>query len=199
MSAAAARRLLLLRHAESEWNRLGLWQGTADPPLSDVGRRHAADVAPMLGSFGAVWSSGLRRAEETARIIAAQLGIGSVGADDRLAEVHFAGWQGLRVAEIDAGWPGFRASGRRPEGAESDDEVFARAIAGLTDTAAVAPPGPVLVVTHGGLLRTVCARLGRRLEHLPNLGGCWLVSDTGGWTVDGEAGALDSGTEPSTL
>ena len=30
-------RLLLVRHAQSEWNALGRWQGLADPPLSDLG------------------------------------------------------------------------------------------------------------------------------------------------------------------
>ena len=127
--------VLLLRHAESEWNRIGRWQGTEDPPLSDRGRRDAAQVASVLGPFSAIWTSPLSRARETATIIGSTLDSAPIQIDARLVEVHFADWQGLNVDEIDARWPGFRASGRRPRGAESDDEVSTRAMAALSTIA----------------------------------------------------------------
>ncbi len=45
--------LLLIRHAESEWNARGLWQGHADPPLSSTGRAQAeahSFSSPMQGT-----------------------------------------------------------------------------------------------------------------------------------------------------
>ena len=41
--------LLLVRHGESEWNALGRWQGQADPPLTDLGRRQARVASRALG------------------------------------------------------------------------------------------------------------------------------------------------------
>ena len=42
-------RLLLVRHGESTWNAENIWQGQADPPLSDRGVRQALDAATHLG------------------------------------------------------------------------------------------------------------------------------------------------------
>jgi broad specificity phosphatase PhoE len=41
-------RILLARHGETDWNRLGRWQGQADPPLNDDGRRLGAALAEKL-------------------------------------------------------------------------------------------------------------------------------------------------------
>jgi probable phosphoglycerate mutase len=44
--------ILLVRHGESEWNALGRWQGQADPPLSEHGRRQALVAARSIGTVG---------------------------------------------------------------------------------------------------------------------------------------------------
>jgi broad specificity phosphatase PhoE len=177
--------VLVLRHAESEWNRIGRWQGTEDPPLSDAGRLDATRVAPLLGDVAEIWASPLSRAYETASIISAALEITPIYVDDRLVEVHFADWQGLSVEEIDAGWPGLRVDGRRPPGAESDRDVCERAMAALAAIArrSRANDSPVLVVTHGGLIRTVCRCLGHPVAALANLGGVWLDIGDQCWRV----------------
>ena len=68
-------RLWLVRHGESTWNALGLVQGWADPPLSEVGEWQAEQVAQRLAGveLAAVYSSTLQRAFQTAQIIAARL------------------------------------------------------------------------------------------------------------------------------
>ena len=177
--------LLLLRHAESEWNRIGRWQGTEDPPLSDTGQLDAARVAPLLDRVDEIWASPLSRAYETASIIAAARDITPIQVDERLVEVHFADWQGLSVEEIDAGWPGLRVSGRRPPGAESDDDVSERAMSALAAIAGrgVATDRAYLVVTHGGLIRTVCRHLDHPVAAVPNLGGVWLEVVGSDWRV----------------
>ena len=66
-------RLLCIRHAQSTWNELGRWQGQADPPLSDAGRRAAEALAEQLSAelstCRALVTSDLLRARETAAIL----------------------------------------------------------------------------------------------------------------------------------
>ena len=58
-------RVLLVRHGQSEWNADGRWQGQADSPLSDLGRRQAREAARAIGAVDAIWSSDLQRAAVT--------------------------------------------------------------------------------------------------------------------------------------
>jgi broad specificity phosphatase PhoE len=174
-SDAPPTRLLVVRHGESEWNAVRRWQGQADPPLSDVGLRQAAEVGLQLGTFDAVWSSDLQRASLTASIIAEIIGIGPVLIDPRLRETHVGPWQGLTHDEIEVGWPGFLAERRRPEGFEVDDSVSARALAAFRDIAAESPGGEVLVVSHAGVIRGVMRSLGETDFQMPNLAGMQFV------------------------
>jgi probable phosphoglycerate mutase len=166
--------MLTLRHGESEWNALGRWQGQEDPPLTDTGMLQAVTAGEQLGTFDAVWSSTLQRAAYTAAIIAEAIGVGPVQTDADLMEAAFGPWQGLTVAEIEAGWPGYLAEHRRPHGAEAPDDVAARALGAFRRIAATAPGGEVLVVSHAGLIRTVRRALGAPDIRFSNLGGCWL-------------------------
>jgi probable phosphoglycerate mutase len=172
-------RLLALRHGESEWNVAGRWQGQADTSLSDGGRRQALLAAEQLGSFDGIWSSPLQRAAETAAIIAAHIGIGPVLVDDRLGETDVGSWEGMTHAEIEAEWPGYIAGNRRPPDAEPLDDVARRAEAAFVDIAATVPGGEVLVITHAGLLRTLCRALGSEPYRFDNLDGSWFIVEDG--------------------
>src|SRR3954452_11777953 len=79
-------RLLLVRHGQSEWNAVGRWQGQADPPLTELGRAQARAAARAIGELDAVFSSDLRRARETAEVIAECIGVGPVISDAGLRE-----------------------------------------------------------------------------------------------------------------
>lgn len=151
----------LIRHAESVWNALGRWQGQADPGLSARGREQAAALARRLAGAGleAVVTSDLRRARETAALLADALGL-PVEIDARLRERDLGSWSGLTTPEIAGRWPEAfaRVQARdpdvRPGGGESLAEVAARARAFLRGLAA-RPPARVALVTHGGLIRTL--------------------------------------------
>ena len=164
-------RILLVRHGQSTWNADGRWQGRADPPLSDLGRRQAEVAADTIAEQGmtAVWTSPLQRARETADIVAARLGF-PVQTDPRLQERDAGEWEGLTRTEIEAGWPGFLDGGRRPERFETDDVLHDRALAAVYEIAATAHE-PVVVVSHGGLIRVVEKALGSEPHSVPNLGG----------------------------
>lgn len=184
--------MLVLRHGQSEWNAARRWQGTADSPLTDLGRAQARDIARRLAStgerFAGPWASDLRRATETAAILAGELAIGPVRGDVRLREAFAGEWEGRTPDEIEERWPGWLASHRRPPSFEAFEHVVARALAALRSIAAGAGGGsPPLVVAHSGLIRSVVRHLGETDARIPNLGGVWL-------TVDGSAAAARSAT-----
>ena len=176
--------LLVLRHGQSEWNASGRWQGHADPPLDRAGQLQAVAAAEVLGTFDAVWASDLQRATLTAQIIAELLGIGPVQIDPRLRETDVGPWQGLTHAEVEAGWPGFLAAHRRPDGFEPYDLAAERLRAALSEIAAEHPGGQVLVISHGGAIRALRRSLGGDSPHLPNLSGSWIHAHAPGHQHD---------------
>jgi probable phosphoglycerate mutase len=168
-------RLLLVRHGESTWNASGRWQGQADPPLSALGEQQARDAARQVAGVDALWASDLARARRTAEIIAEHLGL-DVRVDPRLRERDAGEWQGRTRAEIEERWPGHLASGRRPPGYEPDDVLLARALDAIAHIATAHAGRSVLVVAHGGVVRTLERHLGEEREGLlPNLGGRWVL------------------------
>lgn len=181
-----ATRLLVLRHGQSEWNAVHRWQGHADIALDEVGVEQARRAADVLGMFDAVWASDLQRAVHTATIIADAIGVGPVHVDARLRETHVGPWEGLTQAEVEAGWPGFLAGRRRPEGFESYDHAAERMAAALHDAAALHPGGEVLVVSHGGTIRALRRLLGAADERLANLAGSWFHAHPDGTLAPGD-------------
>lgn len=167
--------MLLVRHAQSEWNAQGRWQGQADPPLSELGYAQARVAASRIGSVDVVVSSPLQRALETARLVADALGVGPVVIEPDLAERDAGEWSGLTRVEIEAGWPGYLADRRRPPGFEADEPVQRRALAALDRIEAEYRGAEVLVLTHGGIIYTVEDHQGEPFERIPNLGGRWLA------------------------
>lgn len=175
-------RLLLLRHAESEWNAQGRWQGQADTPLTERGRRHATQAGPLLAGFETLVCSDLRRARQSAEIIADGAGIGVIDIEPRLRERNAGPWQGLTRPEIERDWPGYLDSGRRPARYESDDQLVARADAALGDIARQAErrgTPEVLVITHGGVIHSLTVRAGLTMVPMPNLSGRWVAVENG--------------------
>ena len=147
----ATTRLLLARHGETEWNRVGRWQGHADPPLNDAGRRQAEELAEELIGDGvaAVYSSDLRRASETAHLVAERLGL-PVVEDRDLREIDVGSWSGLTRAEIEERFP----DGTRPDG-ETREQLTDRVVSAVERIADAHPGENVLVVTHGGAIRAL--------------------------------------------
>jgi broad specificity phosphatase PhoE len=188
----------VLRHGQSEWNSLRRWQGTADSPLTELGRRQARATAAVLAArglqFPAIWTSDLRRASETAAIVAGTLGLGEPIVDARLREAHAGEWQGLTPEEIELRWPGWLEAHHRPTTFEPYSAVVARASDALTDvaaTASVLDPPAGLVVAHSGVVRTLIRHLGGIDTRIPNLGGVWFTASV----VGGGTHLVDGGTD----
>ena len=174
---SSATRVLLIRHGQSEWNAIGRWQGQADPPLSDLGRRQAREAARAIGAVDAVWASDLQRAAETAAIISADIGVGPVVLDPDLRERDAGDFSGLTRAEIDERFPGYLEDHRRPPGWEPDEHLLARALRVVHEIAREVPGGDVLAVTHGGLVYRLESHLGAPRNRLANTEGRWIAVD----------------------
>jgi broad specificity phosphatase PhoE len=157
---------LLVRHGETDWNRERRFQGHADRALNELGREQARELAAELAGDGihAVYASPLRRAAETAAILAASLGL-EVGFDARLMEIDVGSWSGLTRDEIERrfpdAWERWRAGDRGWDGGETYDELAVRVLAALHDIAVSHPDETVLVVGHGGTVRSMLAHAAR--------------------------------------
>jgi len=165
-------RILLVRHGESEWNASGRWQGQADPPLSGEGRAQASRaIEHARGLVDRIHASDLQRAHDTARIIGAGLAL-EVAIESDLRERDIGVWSGLTMAEVEAGWPGYVAAGRRPPGAELDDALWERVSGALLRLASAG--GTPMVVSHGGVIGLIERRIGLPFGKIYNLEGRWL-------------------------
>jgi broad specificity phosphatase PhoE len=143
--------LLLVRHAETDWNRDGRWQGHADPPLNEAGRAQAHALAATLAGeqLDAIYTSDLRRAAETAAILGAALSR-PVTPDPDLREIDVGSWSGLTREEVAERFPDWDT-----HDGESLDALQARIVAAVRRIADRHPDGLVLIVTHGGSIRSL--------------------------------------------
>ncbi len=143
--------LLFARHGETDWNREGRFQGHADPPLNEAGRAQARELAERLQDvpLDAVYSSDLRRAHETAEIIAAAKGL-PVVVEPGLREIDVGSWSGLTRSEIEERFPG-----AEHHDGETREEHLERVVATVDRIARAHPGERVLIVSHGGSLRVL--------------------------------------------
>lgn len=97
------RRLILIRHGESSSNRDGILTGRAASSLTEKGKHQSEQAAKYLsdrfGVLDEIYSSPLKRALETARIISEKLSI-PVIEDELLVEMDFGTWEGMRADEL---------------------------------------------------------------------------------------------------
>jgi broad specificity phosphatase PhoE len=176
------RRLVLLRHGQTDYNVAGRMQGHLDSILTETGVEQAAAVAPEIARLAPdrVISSDLRRAVDTAELVSAACGL-PVKYDARLRETHLGEWQGRTVAEIEDGWPGAIATWRSdpawaPPGGESRIEVVRRSLPVVEELdeeyATGEPDITVVLVAHGGLIAgLVCGLLALPSSTWPAIGG----------------------------
>ena len=162
------RRLILLRHGETEYNATRRMQGQLDTNLSERGIAQAHTAAKELRDLGIkkIISSDLTRARDTAGVVGDDLGV-EVVVDKRLRETHLGQWQGKTHDEVDTAHDGARARWRSdptwapPEG-ESRIDVAQRSRAvvdELLDTYDEWGNSAVLLVAHGGTIAALTASL----------------------------------------
>jgi broad specificity phosphatase PhoE len=180
--------ITLVRHGESTWNELGLIQGHDNTAqLTAQGRNQARWAAESLRGLGfqALVASDLDRAQETAAIIGAVLGLEST-TDPLLRERGFGVLEGHPLAELTPSITGIdhrvmvNPDASAPEG-ESFREVVARVQLFVKRLLDERPEQRVLVVSHGGTIRALRASVtGEPVEGSP----WYAVGNCSVWPLD---------------
>lgn len=157
--------LILVRHGQSTANATGVWQGQLDFPLSELGRRQAAEAGRALRDteISGAYASPLSRAFETATTVVRESGFaGEVVPVRGLMERRGGTLEGYTWEEQEARDPGFAEKFLAlPEeerwtlvGAETDEEIMTRFVEALSSVRARHEPGDkLLIVSHGGVMR----------------------------------------------
>lgn len=181
--------IYIVRHGQTKLNRSHALQGRSDLPLDETGTEQALTVARELSgrgiAFDHVFSSPLRRAVQTARLICPSK---TPQLDDRLLEMDYGPYEGADLKnptpELRAFFKDF-AHAPAPRGMEQLADVVARTGAFIGQVAAL--EGDILVSTHAIAMKGI-------LEFLSpdSRGAYWstYIGNCAVYAVEGRDGAL---------
>ena len=158
----------MARHGQTAHNAEGRFQGTLPVPLDPVGMAQAEELAEAAKGQGivALWCSPLLRAQQTADVVGAALGL-EPRPDPRFAEHDTGTWTDRLKADVEAetpeAWADYMAAGEdwTFPGGENLEAFMERVVDGLV---AVTQAGelPALVVCHRGVIRAARSHTHRR-------------------------------------
>lgn len=160
-------RIFLIRHGETEWNKVGRLQGNSDVKLSSEGIRQASLLAAHapFRALDAIYSSDLSRAVTTAQILAKKFNL-PVNIVPALRETNFGDWEGKSIGELLEEEPNtfgrfFTAPEKcHPPNGETFLEAQARVVNAMSNIIAAHDNQNVAVVVHGAVNRLIlCAAL----------------------------------------
>ena len=168
-----------IRHGETDWNRARRVQGSTDIPLNKEGIKQAQNAAEYFKNahIQKIYTSDLTRAKQTAQELSKILGVQAVVSTPLLREMDCGDAECLSFAEIEH-LPDIKAvfeefdngnvDAHFPNG-ESQRSVARR----MMDFLKTLPTdeGNVLLVSHGGVLRSFLIVYGGMDRHIPNCGG----------------------------
>jgi probable phosphoglycerate mutase len=155
--------IILIRHGQTEWNRIERFRGHADVPLNETGlaqaeatsRRIAADWRPT-----AIYSSPLSRAIRTAECIAKSFNL-PVQIHPGLIDINYGEWQELTPDEVRHHWPAIiegwynAPHAAQIPGGENLDELRARAMATVVELANRHAEQTIVLVGHTVINRII--------------------------------------------
>ncbi len=157
---------LLVRHGQTEWNRIRRVQGQIDAKLDETGREQARLVGERLASeegIAAVYASDLSRAWDTANAITAHHHDLEPIADQRMREISFGPWEGRYWNELEGHdaeqfqqWRNDVTSIAIP-GIEPIQAFQGRVQSFIEDMVAKHPDDKILVAAHGGSINMFIA------------------------------------------
>ncbi len=144
--------ICIIRHGETDWNSSGRLQGCEDIELNELGRMQAAQLAAYLSKqqWDVVISSPLKRAYETAQIIASRISLPNLIMHEGLRERDYGEASGLLPDERHKRFP----DGIIP-GQEEFEHLRERAIRALDEIAAQHSGKKIIVVSHGAFTNSI--------------------------------------------
>ena len=174
------KRLIIMRHGQTDWNVENRFQGHTDIPLNAIGRAQVARAASILGTqdINYIISSDLQRAYDTAIAVAAVKKL-AVVKDSQLRETHCGSWEGRTGPDIEAtdgeNLARWFAGDDLPAGGDGErrSEVVTRMMRAIETGLSRCESGQtLLVVTHGGAARgAIGALLGLEISDWVAIGG----------------------------
>ena len=154
--------VLLIRHGETEWNRSGRVMGDQPIPLNRTGEEQARTCAGILSRtpIAAIYTSPVLRAAQTAEILRGPQEI-PLHQVPGLSEIGVGNWINRYWHEF-ADDPAKREwythpDRARPSGGETLREVQQRAVAAVEQALAPVHDSPVVIVSHGDVIRAILA------------------------------------------
>ena len=170
--------VILVRHGETEWNKLRRIQGgSSDTQLNQTGKKQAESLALRLKAepIQAIYSSPLQRALDTAQAIA-RYHRTEVEIEPALKEIEAGGLEGTPIEQIGSRLDQLLTRGDesgsffKKHGGESLAEVQQRAWGTIQSLVRQYPDGEIVVVSHYfTLLTIICSVLNLPLSHLGRL------------------------------
>ncbi len=155
--------IILVRHGQTEWNRVERFRGRYEVPLNETGLAQAKKAAGRISAHwkpSVIFASPLGRAIQTATPIAQACNL-IVQPCDGLVEINYGEWQGLTPAEASLRWPDLMAAWyAHPEtvqfpGGESLAEARQRVISNLKDICWLQVNKEIVLVAHSGVNRLI--------------------------------------------
>ena len=163
MRDSANTRFILVRHGQTEWNRIERFRGRVDVPLNETGLAQAAATGRRIAAGwqpAAIYASPLSRATVTARAIAAHFDLPVLPLDG-LIDIDYGDWQGLTPEGARGRWPdlvdAWYAAPQTvhiPRG-ESLGDLRERATAAIAGLAARHPGQTLVLVSHTVVNRVI--------------------------------------------
>ena len=175
-------RLVIVRHGESEWNRIGRYQGQSDAPLSALGLRQAEALAGRLSDepLDIIFTSPLQRAAKTAEAIARHHPEIPFVSESALLEIHHGDWQGLLTDEVvtryGAGLREWRLHPTRAQmpGGESFSNILKRVLDFKDRLCQEYSSRDVLISTHDVVVKILVAdALGMNMDRINRI---WVTN-----------------------
>lgn len=160
------KRVILIRNGETDWNIQGRWQGWVSVPLNEHGKQQVQALANFVRNIGmsALYASDLKRARQTAEILAERLGFEPIF-DERLRERNIGQWQGLTVEEM-RDWYPEEYEGIRNDpmnypvpGGESRQQAQQRLLGAFNDILTQVKGETVGIVSHTTALKALMVAL----------------------------------------
>lgn len=166
-------KLVLVRHGQSEWNEKNLFTGWKDPELTQKGAQEARNAGrELLGQeyvFDVMYTSALRRAQETGRIILEEMGLTDIVTvrDQRLNERDYGDLSGLNKDDARERWGEDqvhvwrRSYDTPPPGGESLKDTANRVLPYFEEVIlpSLVAGKNVLVAAHGNSLRALIMKI----------------------------------------